>query len=101
MADVLSVVIRIMEAMSRAFMLKVRAEALWSILSTFNMHISELESQHASKILKLDAAVANLESTDWHFRFAEDAVPLMQKQVQNQGPLICEVQAVMLLQRRP
>lgn len=63
MADLLSLAIRNVEAMSRASVLKVRLRALNSTLSSNNSCTGELESQVSSENSEFDAARGELEST--------------------------------------
>lgn len=64
MADLLSLAIRVVKAMSRASNLEVWVGAIMSTLSSNKTHIGEMESQLASKNLEFDAATAELDSTE-------------------------------------
>lgn len=84
--DILSLVTRSVETMSRATILEVLVGSLEPTLSSGNTRIWELESPLAWKNSEFDAAAAELESTEPHLRFAEDGVSLMLDQVQSQEP---------------
>lgn len=81
------------QAMSRAFILEVRARALKSKLSSNYKLIGALEAQLASKNLEPDAATAELDSTKCYIGFAHGAASLMQEQGQNQRPRLSEGEA--------
>lgn len=73
-ADLLSLAIRIAEAMSRESILEVRIDALELTESSNNIPIAELQSPLSSKNSELDAAATKLESIERSLRFAGDVV---------------------------
>lgn len=91
-ADLMSLMIRGMEAMSQAFILKVCFSILKSILFYNNAHIGGLEFQFAPKNSVSNSAAAERVSTQHCLGFAEDAARLLVgDQVQSQGPKLLEV----------
>lgn len=82
--ELLSLAICIVEALSRASILKVSVEALESTLASNNTRMRELESPFASKNPKLNVATAELESTKRRLWFSEDAFSLRQENFQSQ-----------------
>lgn len=88
-ADLLSLVRRGVEAISRAGILEVHVGALESSLLCSNMRIGELESQLGSESSMFEAAAAKLESIKRHGNLAEDAASLVQEQVLSQRAQLC------------
>lgn len=77
MADLLSLVIRGVEEMSRSSILEGRIRTLESTLSPNITRIGELKWPLASKTSELDVATAELKSTRRRLRFAEYADSLL------------------------
>lgn len=84
-ADLKSLAIRGMRAMSRASIREVRVGALETTLLFSYTCNGELESQLLSEYTEFDAATAEPVSTKGRLRFAEDLVSLMHEKAPNHG----------------
>lgn len=78
-ADLLSLEIRGVKAMSTASVLEVHFGALKLTTSSSNTQIGELESQNASTNSESDATAVELRSTERPLRFAKRGDCLMQQ----------------------
>lgn len=81
--EILLLLIRVVEEMSREYILEVRIGALYSILLSNNTRMGEAEPLFASKDWKLNASTADLNSMQWCFRFVEYTANFMQEHVQS------------------
>lgn len=95
-AYLLLLAIRGVEVMSSASILEGHVGALKSNFSSNNTRIKKLKSHPASKTLELNAATAELESTEHHGFFPEDAAIFMPEQVQSQDPQLSKVEAALV-----
>lgn len=93
LTDLMSLVIRSVEPISRASIVPVGIYDLESMLSSNNTRIGELESQILSKNSELDAVLAELRSDKLRLCFAEGAVIFIREQVQYQGHQLRKVEA--------
>lgn len=82
-----------MEAMGRGSIQEVRVGAPDSTLSSSSTHVRNLDSPIASNNSDFDSSVGELFSTKHRLGLAEDAISLMDEQVQSQGPWLHKVEA--------
>lgn len=84
--DLLKLMVRVLNVMSRVSTMKVHVNTLELTLSCCNARVWELESQISSKNSEFDAAATELELMERRLCLAQDVITHMGEYGQNKGP---------------